>query len=537
MQRAHAQQVHAEQRQRAVSYQQHQQMVWAAENAHKAAERAAAADERERRRLYLDARAARVEAANADLRARLNELDNLLLTTLAIDDHIDLNRLKKRAAYPPFEPGALEKPAIAPDWRRFAPPAPTGLGRVLGGDNRHQQQLADAEKAFALAQEKHTAAEAARQRRLAEARARYERRCRQIDEQVAAHNAEIDRFAATLAAAEPAAVVEYFGLVLGNSVYPDDFPQRYRLAYLPESRQIVVEYQLPTIDVIPALREYTFDRARDKVTTAARPQAEIGRRYAGVVMQVALRTVHELFEADRSRLVETIVFNGIVDTVDRGTGHSVRPCLVTLRTVRDAFVDIDLAKVDPAACLEHLKATVSPRPETLAPVRPVVEFDAVDNRFTDEVDVLADVDHRPNLQTLPAAEFERLVEDLFGRLGLETRQSRVTPGGDVDCVAVDPRPIFGGKVVVQARRPREVVDVSAVRDLFGTVVDEGATKGILITTRGYSPEAFEFASGKPLELIDGANLLYLLAEHTDVRARIDTVDSPVPDGGRDLTGS
>jgi hypothetical protein len=32
---------------------------------------------------------------------------------------------------------------------------------------------------------------------------------------------------------------------------------------------------------------------------------------------------------------------------------------------------------------------------------------------------------------------------------------------------------------------------------------------------------YEFASGKPLELIDGSNLLYLLAEHADVQARID----------------
>lgn len=524
MQRAHAQQVHARQRAQATAYQQHQQMVWAAENARQAAERAAAADERERRRLYLEARATRVEAANADLRSRLNELDNLLLMTLAIDDHIDLNRLKKRAKHPPFEPGNLATPGKPPDWRKFQPPTPTGLGRVLGGDTRYQQQLADAEKAFAQAEAKHATAEAARERRLAEARSRHERRCQQLDAQVAAHNAEIDRFAATLAKAEPAAVVEYFGLVLGNSVYPDNFPQRYRLAYLPDSRQIVVEYQLPTIDVIPAVREYCYHRSRDEVTSTAWPAEELHRRYASVVAQIALRTVHELFEADRTRLVETIVLNGIVDTVDRATGRSVRPCLVTVRTIRDTFVSIDLARVDPAACLQHLKAAVSPRPESLTPVRPVVDFDAVDNRFTDEVDLLADVDQRPNLRTMPAEEFEQLVEDLFTRLGLEIKQSRMAPDGGVDCVAVDPRPIFGGKVVVQARRPHGVADVSAVRDLFGAVVDEGATKGILVTTGGYAPEAFEFASGKPLELIDGANLLHLLAEHADVRARIDITD-------------
>ncbi|MCM4082271.1 restriction endonuclease [Paractinoplanes hotanensis] len=82
-------------------------------------------------------------------------------------------------------------------------------------------------------------------------------------------------------------------------------------------------------------------------------------------------------------------------------------------------------------------------------------------------------------------------------------------------------PIFGGKVVIQAKRYRNTVDVSAVRDLHGTLQTEGASKGILVTTSGYGPAAYEFASGKPLELIDGANLLYLLAEHAQLKARID----------------
>jgi restriction system protein len=77
-------------------------------------------------------------------------------------------------------------------------------------------------------------------------------------------------------------------------------------------------------------------------------------------------------------------------------------------------------------------------------------------------------------------------------------------------VAYDTRPIFGGKVVIQAKRYKNTVGVSAVRDLFGTMQNEGATKGILVATSGYGQASHEFANGKPLELIDGANLLYLL---------------------------
>ena len=50
--------------------------------------------------------------------------------------------------------------------------------------------------------------------------------------------------------------------------------------------------------------------------------------------------------------------------------------------------------------------------------------------------------------------------------------------------------------------------------------NEGANKGILVTTSGYGKAAWDFASGKPLELIDGGNLLHLLAENAEIDARI-----------------
>ncbi|MBS1869385.1 MAG: restriction endonuclease [Actinobacteria bacterium] len=106
-------------------------------------------------------------------------------------------------------------------------------------------------------------------------------------------------------------------------------------------------------------------------------------------------------------------------------------------------------------------------------------------------------------------------------MGLETRLTQASRDGGVDCVAYDPRPIFGGKVVIQAKRYKHTVGVSAVRDLFGTMQNEGASKGILVTTSGYGKASFEFAEGKPLELLSGSNLLYLLQEHAGIEAKIE----------------
>ena len=93
--------------------------------------------------------------------------------------------------------------------------------------------------------------------------------------------------------------------------------------------------------------------------------------------------------------------------------------------------------------------------------------------------------------------------------------------GGVDAIAFDPDPIRGGTIVIQAKRYTNVVDVSAVRDLYGTVMSEGATKGILVTTSNYGPGAYSFANGKPITLLNGSNLLHLLEKH-GTSARIDT---------------
>jgi restriction system protein len=52
------------------------------------------------------------------------------------------------------------------------------------------------------------------------------------------------------------------------------------------------------------------------------------------------------------------------------------------------------------------------------------------------------------------------------------------------------------------------------------MMNEGASKGILLTTSGYGKAAYEFANGKPIELLDGGNLLYLLKEHAGIEAKI-----------------
>ena len=48
--------------------------------------------------------------------------------------------------------------------------------------------------------------------------------------------------------------------------------------------------------------------------------------------------------------------------------------------------------------------------------------------------------------------------------------------------------------------------------------EQGAIKGILITTSRFGPESVRFAQGKPLEFVDGERLQQWLATYLDVTA-------------------
>ena len=160
----------------------------------------------------------------------------------------------------------------------------------------------------------------------------------------------------------------------------------------------------------------------------------------------------------------------------------------------------------------------------LAAVAPLQRPRIVDSRFIESHEVAGNIEASTNLAAMDWQDFEHLVRQLFAHLyatpGSEVHVTQASRDGGVDAIVFDPDPIKGGKIVVQAKRYTNTVGVNAVRDLFGTVHNEGATKGILVTTSNYGPDARKFAADKPLTLLDGGNLLSLL-EGMGVKARID----------------
>lgn len=105
-------------------------------------------------------------------------------------------------------------------------------------------------------------------------------------------------------------------------------------------------------------------------------------------------------------------------------------------------------------------------------------------------------------------DFERLVGEVYRRQGYRVIE---TGGGGADG-GIDLKLVKNGETwLVQCKRwQRERVGVKVARELFGVVAGEQATGGILITTSAFTPDAEDFARGKPLTLVAGDELLRIV---------------------------
>lgn len=189
-----------------------------------------------------------------------------------------------------------------------------------------------------------------------------------------------------------------------------------------------------------------------------------------------------------------------------------------------------MAAIDPKTWFRHSKGVAAASIADITPVQPIQPINKEDDRFIEGYSVIDSVNEGANLAAIDWQDFENLIREVFEQEfsanGGEVKITQASRDGGVDAVIFDPDPIRGGKIIIQAKRYTNVVGVSAVRDLYGTLLNEGAMKGILVTTSYYGNDAYNFAEGKPIQLINGAQLLGLLEKHGH-KARINLQEAKV----------
>ncbi|MFJ6216777.1 restriction endonuclease [Streptomyces sp. NPDC092296] len=474
------------------------------ERQQRAAERAAARSQREQQAAHRQGCEAAAARRTEELAARLAELRGLLAAGCRAPA-FGTAALTRPEQVEPFAPGPLATPVPMPDPAAYQPPPQSGWG--FGARRQAEEQArARYEQDCRAAQ----AAEAERRRRLDAYWQQYQRWAEQQLAAVREQNAGVEGLVAAVRRGDPESVVAYFSAALyASRSWPEGFPQQPTAAYDPAARQLVLDWELPGDEVVPEIASVRYMPTADREKETRLTRTERRTLYREVLAQCLLLVLHELFAADGFGVLESVALNGFVPGADPVTGLPKEVFLATVTVARGDFERLHLAQVSPVDCLvEGLRGQLSQGADRRVEVRPgrtPAQVGRAVPSYADEVE--------PDLYEMDPIEFEELIAELFRARGMRAVTTQRSGDGGVDVDALDPDPISGGRIVVQAKRYRRTVPPTAVRDLFGTVQDKGANKGLLVTTSSFGPTSYEFAAGKPLTLVTGPELVDLLHRH------------------------
>jgi restriction system protein len=287
---------------------------------------------------------------------------------------------------------------------------------------------------------------------------------------------------------------------------PPRFP--WRVFYDPEERLVQINQRVPfTSDIV-------VKRTESKRPLAKRDVESLLRR---LVPAISLHIAANVAANDADNYIAAIAVNCWCRYFEKTTGRLKDAFVSSVKMEKKTILEMNIDKVDPLDAFRALRGAFVYSTEDIVPIEPQIRLDKNDARFVAGKEILDGMAQGQNLATMDWQDFEHLIRELlakeYGKEGSDVRITRASRDRGVDAVVFDPDPLHGGKYVVQAKRYNNLVDVSAVRDLYGTMLNEGAARGILVTTSRYGRDAFDFASNKPITLIDGQNLLSLLAKH------------------------
>jgi len=483
---------------------------------------------------------------NAAAEKSVAAMDTLLQNSVKHSHAVDWSKLKHSLRYTVDEPSRPQSVAIPPTPTLTAPSVKLGfLGHFVPSvrARRVSEARAVSEKMNKSAYDAWSVRKNAIENSNKTLRENYDAAVNKFEdekqtfiEQEELFNKSVDQKREAYLQKVPETVVEFCEMVLDSSEYPESFPSSFSVDYIPETRIVIVEFSLPSLDALPSIKGYKYVATRDEIQPQRVSDAWLNKTYDSVLYQITLRTLWELAQSDEADAMEFIVFNGWVNSVDKATGQEVNACVVTVQVTKAELLQIKMEQVDPKACFKKFKGVSAAKLVNLSPVRPILQLNKEDRRFVTAHDVIDSIDDSANLAAMDWEDFEHLIRDVFEKEfssnGSEVKITQASRDGGVDAVAFDEDPIRGGKIVIQAKRYTNTVSVSAVRDLYGTLMNEGANKGILVTTADYGPDAYEFAKGKPITLLSGNELLYLLEKHGH-KARINLAEARLLAAERD----
>ena len=296
-----------------------------------------------------------------------------------------------------------------------------------------------------------------------------------------------------------------------EAILTGDFRGAMELYYEEKKRLLQLSITIPNFEKIEIFKDEFGGRA-GKLVSARDRKALIERLF----YSLPIRMAYLACKSDFLNAFDMICVNATQSWTNKSTGQTVHGVVSSFQSTKDQIENLVLSDLDPRLCFLSFKGIKTPDIFNTAPIRPIFEFNTKDSRIV-ESNAVERGEEDSNLASMEWEDFEHLVRQIFelefGKDGIEVKVTQASRDRGVDAIMFDPDPIRGGKYIIQAKRYTRTVSVADVRELYGTILNEGANRGILVTTSSYGSDAYDFAKGKPISLIDGSHLLSILKKH------------------------
>ncbi len=109
-------------------------------------------------------------------------------------------------------------------------------------------------------------------------------------------------------------------------------------------------------------------------------------------------------------------------------------------------------------------------------------------------------------------EFKSKCVEFLEKFNLEFKHSIWANNSELEIAMIDETPVVGGIYLALCiiKPPQNSVDAMTVKGFLETVKGEGASRGIVITTGSFTPEALKCIEEEPVELVDLVQFLTYL---------------------------
>ena len=427
------------------------------------------------------------DSADEDAKELLEELRAILKFTLDFDDRVNWDEMHDNSKFKEFsfgEPPTLELPK-----KPFFAFLPFVRNKWIGTC----EDLTDQHKAAVDAhnQERHTA------------RDKYEKSKERFLKKQMNSNVQIRDFKSRYEAGQNEATVEYLNLVFERSEYPECIALDYSLTYDEELKSVQIEVQVPKQSDLPDVDGYKFTKSSGKLTPIKMKKKAHDDLYKTVIRQIAIRTLHEVYEADYTKNVLNATVTLTVDEVCKATGNDKVNNVATVQSKRDEFEAIKLDRVDADSCFERLEVK---QEKKKAANRSSKKSKAIELSGDD---LIVSIDgNKSSTPDKSFLEFVERVDGLAERMfaGAEFSSRSEDEGArTLDFTVEDDDPVRGGKFLFFATYANDPVPKSVLESVYRQLTEQGAVKAFVIA-KEFAGGCSAYGRNKPLSLIDNKSL-------------------------------